>query len=117
MEKDLNGIHATAVTLFGIATGLYFDTLLAGFCGALVSLSFLPPMGSLRRLWSLVTSTLFAGYLAQAAAWYFERINPYDSVPDKLPVVAAFLLGLGAQILIPIVLSRLKIPPANTQEQ
>lgn len=116
MDKEINGVHATAVTLFGIATGLYFDTLLAGFCGGLVSLSFLPPMGPVRRLWSLVVSTLFAGYLAQAGAWWFETVNPWDTTPEKLPVVTAFLLGLGAQLLIPIVLARMTAK-ASAQEQ
>ena len=69
----LHVASGTAVTIAGMTTGLHYEVLLAGFAGALVSLSFIGQMPAWRRLWSLFTSTIFAGYTAPVFSLYVAK--------------------------------------------
>lgn len=97
---------ATGVTIFGIATGLSYDVLLAGFAGGLVSLSFIEPQGVWRRIWTLTTATLLAGYAAPAALPWINSVSPEGA---EVPLVfAGFCSGLFGQVLIPALVHRMK---------
>lgn len=107
MELTTNATHAlaaTTITVAGITTGLSYEVLLAGFAGALASLSYLGEMNVWRRLWTLLSSTLTAGYTAQMAEavirQFFEGVEP----STVTLVSSGFLIGLTAQALIPGIL-------------
>lgn len=100
-----NALVATSITLYGIATGLSYEVLLAGFAGGLVSLSFLPPMGIWRRIWTPVAATLTAGYTSPVASHYIaSMLSGVDGLASL--VFSAFCLGLAAQFLIPVLIKR-----------
>lgn len=110
-----NAVVATSITLWGMATGLSYEVLLAGFAGGLVSLSFLPPMGIWRRIWTPVTATLTAGYTAPIATFYLaSMLSGLDTL--AVLVFSAFCLGLAAQFLIPIALKRAQKKVATVGE-
>lgn len=112
MDRALTLTHAvaaTAVTIGGFATGLYYDVLLAGFAGALASLSYLEVMSTWRRMWSLVTSSLTAGYTAPTFALYIGQLMPGVNATDQAALVfSGFTMGLAAQTLIPVAMGTLK---------
>ena len=95
---------ASAVVISGVVTGLDYSVLIAGFAGGLVSLSFLPPMGMWRRIWTPVTATLTAGYLTPVATPYLAGLAGEGVVQSSLQAAAGFATGLTAQVLIPILL-------------
>lgn len=95
-----NAVAATGITVLGVATGLSYEVLLAGFAGGLVSLSFLNPVGIWRRIWTPITATLTAGYTAPVAASWGARMIEAPN-PLTLLVFSAFLIGVLAQALIP----------------
>ncbi len=99
-QAELNAVHslaAASITVAGIATGLHFEILLAGFAGSLASLSYLNGMSLAQRSWSLFTSTITAGYIAPTLA------NKMSADVDNLgvSVFSGFVIGLVAQVLIP----------------
>lgn len=96
-----SAVVATGVTIAGVATGLDFGVLLAGFAGGLVSLSFLPPMGLWRRIWTPVTATLTAGYIAPVAVHYLSGIAGESVDHLALQAASAFGIGVLAQVVIP----------------
>ena len=103
MTQSVSAVHASAatgITLIGVGTGLSFEILLAGFAGALVTLSYLQSMGWMKRLWSLFTSTLTAGYTAPTMGVYLS-----DNISE---VFAGFIVGLAAQVAIPAFLKLVK---------
>lgn len=101
-----NALAAAGVTLFGIATGLSYDVLLAGFAGGLVSLSFIDPQGIWRRVWTLTSATLLAGYTAPTALPWINSVSPEGA--DVPLVFAGFFLGLFGQAIIPALAHRLR---------
>lgn len=101
-------IAASAVTIAGFATGLHYDVLLAGFAGALVSLSYSESCGLWRRLWSLVSATLVAGYVAPVLAAYAPQPVPSDGISHGSYIATGFVIGLSAQVIIPGVINWVK---------
>lgn len=94
-----NGVAAAGVVVLGVATGLSYDVLLAGFAGGLVSLSFIEPLGIWRRIWTIMTATLTAGYTAPAALPWLTKVSPEGA---EIPLVfAGFFVGVFGQALIP----------------
>lgn len=91
-----------AVSIAGIATGLSYEVLFAGFAGALCALSFLPALAVWRRMWSLITSTLSAGYVSPILHVWAQKLVPGDHQPLLLLVFTAYLCGVGAQVAIPL---------------
>lgn len=98
--EGANAVAATAITVWGVATGLSYEVLLAGFAGGLVSLSFLDPMSAWRRVWTPITATLTAGYTSPIAA---GMVAPGEGShePLQLLITSAFVIGLCTQMLIP----------------
>lgn len=95
-----NTVATTGITILGVATGLNFEILLAGFAGSLSSLSYLDGMPIPKRCWSLISSSLTAGYMAPAIT---VKLNSFVGNTDQPPsgVFAAFFIGLVAQVVIP----------------
>ena len=96
------GATVPALTVFGVATGLRPDILLAGFAGALAAMILLntvPGLGdtwrellktSTRRVAVAVASSLVAGYLA-------PLVLLIDELPPSIALGVAFVVGAGAQ--------------------
>ncbi|GGI16466.1 hypothetical protein [Oxalicibacterium faecigallinarum] len=105
-EPNLTGaaIAGTAITFSGTLIGMPFDTLLAGFAGGLVALSYLP--GSLtvaRVVGSLLSSTLLAGFFAQLVAQCAFTYLPWTrELGETMRVASAGGLGICSQVLIPL---------------
>lgn len=101
-----HAVTATGVTVLGVATGLSYDVLLAGFAGGLASLSFIEPQGVWQRIWTLTTATLVAGYTAPAALPWIASLSPEGA---EVPVVfAGFTMGLFGQAIIPAIAHRIR---------
>lgn len=103
-----HALAATTITIAGIATGLNYEVLLAGFAGALASISYLEAMTLFRRIGSLVSATLLAGYTAPVGATYVAKWLP--AIADSLTplVFASFIIGLLAQAIVPAVMRFIK---------
>lgn len=109
MPQTTSAIHATAatgITIAGVVTGLNFEILLAGFGGALVSLSYLDGMSTLKRCWSLITSTITAGYTAPTMQHYVNKLVGAEDTGGG--IFTAFLVGMVAQVAIPGVIKLVK---------
>lgn len=99
-------VTATGVTVLGVATGLSYEVLLAGFAGGLVSLSFIEPQGVWQRVWTLTAATITAGYSAPAVLPWIITVSPSGA---DIPIVSAgFVIGLSGQALIPALTGRIK---------
>lgn len=94
-------VAAASITIGGVATGLDYAILLAGFAGGLVSLSFLPPMSIWRRIWTPVTATLTAGYATPLATYAIAKWLGTEEMPGSLELFAAFATGVVTQFAIP----------------
>lgn len=94
-------VAAASITIGGVATGLDYAVLLAGFAGGLVSLSFLPPMSIWRRIWTPVTATLTAGYASPVATYYLAQWVGAPEVAESFELFAAFATGVVTQFAIP----------------
>lgn len=99
---------ATGVTILGIATGLQYEVLLAGFFGGLVSLSFFPELTWGKRFSSLVSSTMTAGYVAPVLIAVLAKWLDMDKIPMAGSAFAGFVIGLAAQTAIPVFFSWIK---------
>lgn len=78
--------------------GMKFATLIAGFAGGVVSLSFVKELKPVQALAAVAVGTVSAGYLSPAVLAYFE-------LPAAIENAAAFLVGLTAMNIIPGILS------------
>jgi hypothetical protein len=95
-------LAAGAITFASTIFGVQYDTLLAGFFGGLVALSYLPPMSYARVAGSVAGSALLAGYFAPVAAVASVNYFPWlHDLGDFLRVACAAAIGLGAQAAIP----------------
>lgn len=112
-----NAMVATTITIWGIATGLSYEVLLAGFAGGLVSLSFLDPMNIWQRIWTPVTATLTAGYTAPVGAHYLGKVLEADGERLGLLVFSAFAIGVLTQVLIPVTMKWVRRKAAIQTEQ
>ena len=94
---------AAGLTVFGVATGLHVNILIAGLFGGLWAISYHPPAGVVARIMFMLGSSLVAGYVAPVAAavaasaattlvtWW-----PRDVTRDVLQYPVAFLTGFLA---------------------
>lgn len=99
------------ITIAGVSLGLRADVLLAGFAGAVAAMALLntvPGGGdtwpelvrtSLRRVGVSVGSAVTAGYLA-------PLLGLINGVPEPLLLSLAFIVGAGAQQMLPWVIER-----------
>lgn len=95
-------ITTAGISIFGIATGLHPELLLAGITGALWALSYSEPVPVWRRVAITVVTALVAGYLTPVAiamlrltAWLPPEITQEIVMPP-----AAVLLGFLAHKII-----------------
>jgi hypothetical protein len=102
-------IAAGTITLSGSVFGVQYDALLAGLVGGLVSLTYLPAMSLLKMAGTAAGSALLAGFFAPVAAAAALHFFPWlQSVGDVLRLAGAAALGLGAQVVVPAGLRRLR---------
>lgn len=96
-------IAAGTITLTGSVLGVQYDALLAGFCGGLVSLSYLPPMRWNKIAGSVIGSSLVAGWFAPIGSAAAANFFPFMAGAGEAAVriAAAAALGLCAQVVIP----------------
>ena len=105
---------AAGLTVFGVATGLHINILIAGLFGGLWALSYQPPAGIVARVLFLLGSSLIAGYVAPVAAavaasaaaslvtWW-----PADVTREAMQYPVAFFTGfLGLRWLGPALMRR-----------
>lgn len=93
------------ITITGVL-GLKYSTLLGGFLGALVSLSFVAQLGWYARVSAVLTGTFTAAYATPV-------IVAYWAVGSAAENGIGFLLGLTSMNLIPAVMSASKWINAN----
>lgn len=109
-------IATGAITLTGSVFGLQFDALLFGLFGGLISLMHLPAMGLLRLIGTLGSASLLGGLFGPAgvaaAASYWAWVAAVPPIPARLG--SALFVGLFAQALIPLVLTRLERKSAQS---
>lgn len=102
-------IAASTVTLSGSVFGVQYDALLAGLAGGLVSLMYLPVMPVFKMAGTVAGSALLAGFFAPVLAAAALHFFPWlQAVGDFLRLAGAAALGLGAQVLVPAGLRRLR---------
>lgn len=102
-------IAAGTITLSGSVFGMQYDALLAGFLGGLVSLSYLSPMSVLKMVGTVSSSALLAGFFAPVIAVAALHYWPWlQSVGDFVRIAGGAALGIGAQVLVPAGLRRLR---------
>jgi LytS/YehU family sensor histidine kinase len=75
--------------------GVKFATLLAGFAGGVVSLSFIGGLTKPQAILSVLTGALTAGYLTPVALHYLTLTSP------ELQNGVAFFVGLTAMNIVP----------------
>lgn len=93
---------AAGLTLFGIATGLRPEILLAGFAGGLWSLTFLPAMAWWQRVLAAVLGALVAGWVTPAVALGITSFAwwPKPVTPDIVQFPIAVAVGLLAHTVL-----------------
>lgn len=90
------------------ALGVKLASLVAGFAGGVVSLSFVRELSKLQAILAVLTGSLCAGYLTPIFALYLPPVVPEPTL--------AFLVGLTAMNLIPGILhlsDRFKRDPSS----
>lgn len=88
-----NNLNLPEVSHFGLNVAIS----IAGFFGAVVSLSFVRGMTRPQIVSSLVVGLLFANYATPVIVHYF-------GIPDEIKLGAAFFAGLTAMNFIPAIL-------------
>lgn len=85
---------ADPITTSDGVMGVKVASLLAGFAGGVVSLSFVKELTARQAILAVFTGTVTANYMTPVVASYFDAIHPYENP-------AAFVIGLTAMNLIP----------------
>lgn len=101
------GITSAGITIAGISIGLHPALLLAGFCGAMWSLSFCPPMPAIRRAWIAGISTFVAAYGTPAVVASLRSVPwwPEALTGETAQYPCALLIGfLSHQVIGPALL-------------
>ena len=93
------GVLALATDASITFVGVPAPVLLAGFTGALVSLSFLPQMPARQAMVTVLSSTMVAAYTEPALHYYLEL------PAGRLDLAAAFMVGLLAQVVVPWIMA------------
>jgi hypothetical protein len=103
-------IAAGTITLTGSILGVHYDALLAGFAGGLVWLTFQPAVSVVRIAGSIVASSLIAGFVAPiVAAGAVNYLQWLAALGDHMRIASAFGLGVGAQVIVPLGLNKLRL--------
>lgn len=113
-------VAVPVLALFGIPLGLRADVLLAGFAGAVAAMALLnsvPGSGdtlhellrtSLKRVGVALASSAMAGYAAPLVALMI-------AMPDAVVLGVGFVIGAGAQRILPALIERVaerQAPPS-----
>lgn len=95
-------LTTTGLTIFGVATGLRPELLLAGVTGALWALSYGEPLPPARRITITVITALVAGYLTPAvvALLRLKAILPTEIDLGMVQPPAAVMIGFLAYRVI-----------------
>lgn len=83
---------------FEVVAGLKFATLIAGFAGGVVSLSFVAQLTRTQAVAAVITGALSAAYLTPVLTHYY-------SIPVALENGIGFFIGLTAMNLLPGVIA------------
>lgn len=100
-----DGLSNAAVWL-----GIKHGTLVAGFCGALVSLSFLPGMSSAAKITSVCSGFVFAVFVGDGIADYFSA----NDVVGRAIVFGTGAFGLS---IVPAAIEALKRVPEDIRQK
>lgn len=92
----------TSLTLFGVATGLHPELLLAGLAGGLWSLFYLPPMVWYQRICAASIGSLVSGWFTPAAAIGITSMSwwPAGVTHDIVQFPLAVTIGLLSHAVI-----------------
>lgn len=87
---------AAGLTIFGVATGLHPEILLAGLAGGLWALSYHPPMPIAKRVSITCIAAIVAGYMTPAIAVGVTSFSawPQAVTADMMHMPVALLVGL-----------------------
>lgn len=87
---------AAGLTIFGVATGLHPEILLAGLAGGLWALSYQPSTSAGKRVAVTIMASIVAGYLTPAIATGVTSIGawPQALTRDILQLPIAVMIGL-----------------------
>lgn len=91
-------LTTTGLAVFGVATGLHPELLIAGLAGGLWSLSYSDPMPVFRRLAVTIISSFVAGYLTPLAVALL-RVSSWMPADIDLQIVllaVAVLIGFSS---------------------
>jgi hypothetical protein len=93
---------AAGITILGIAVGLRPDLLLAGFWGAIWSMTYADPMPVAKRLVVTCVSTIVSGYSTPAALALGNSLGvmPNSVSSDLAQYPVAIVIGFGAHKII-----------------
>lgn len=90
-------VPAVASILAGTVLEVPIVALVFGLAGGLVALSWLPPMPPLRRVYSVVASTVTAGAIGPLFA---AHIHSASVSPTVEMIAVSFLTGAGFQVIL-----------------
>ena len=113
------GITSAGITVAGITLGLHPALLLAGFCGAMWSLSFCPPMPALRRAWIAGISTFVAAYGTPAVVASLRSVPwwPESLTGEIAQYPCSLLIGFLAHQVIGPALLKIASKKADEADQ
>lgn len=92
-------VGSVGVTIFGIQTGLDYPTIIAGFFGGALALSYRTPAKAWVRFIEVVSAAILAGYFSPVFA---EPITHFLQKKDILPVKSGNHQGIQLCLAIAI---------------
>lgn len=96
------------ITLTGSVFGLQYDALLIGLFGGLISLMHISAGSKVRTAGTLASAAVCAAVLCPIAFPIYSAMDWLPKVPqDSIRIPAAFLIGLGSQVGVPLALEYL----------
>lgn len=99
---------AGIITLTGSVFGLHYDALLIGLFGGLISLMHVSAGSKVRTAGTLASAAVCAAVLSPIAFPIYSALDWLPKVPmDSIRIPAAFLIGLGSQVGVPLALEYL----------
>lgn len=88
-------LSAAGLSLFGVATGLHVELLLAGLAGALFALSFDAPEPGIRRALVTISSAFVAAYITPLSVALFRLQSPLPESITQDVLLPAVAVGAG----------------------
>lgn len=100
-----DGLSNAAVWL-----GIKHGTLVAGFCGAMVSLSFLPSMSPVAKLASVASGFVFAVFVG-------DGIADWINAGDRIGHAVVFATGAVGLSIVPAAIEALRRVPEDIRQK